>query len=44
MGLGANGSPAVKKPSGSGYAVRGERGDKEGSRSLPSMKLLSQQL
>lgn len=43
-GLGTNGAPAVKKPSGSGYSVRGEQGDKEGRGNLPGMKLLSQQL
>lgn len=43
-GLGTNGTPAVKKPSGSGYSVRGEQADKETRGSLPGMKLLSQQL
>lgn len=28
-GLGTNGTPAAKKPSGSGYSVRGEQADKE---------------
>lgn len=43
-GLGTNGAPAVKEPSGSSYSVRGEQGDKERRGSLPGMKLLSQQL
>lgn len=43
-GLGANRAPAVKKPSGSDYSVRGEQEDKERRGSLPGMKLLSQQL
>lgn len=41
---GSDGAPAVKKPSGSGYSVRGEQGDKERRGSLPAMKLLSLQL
>lgn len=38
-GRGTVGAPAVKKPSGSGYSVRGERGDKGRSRCVPGMKL-----